>query len=149
MKQNTLRPTAGSRKQAKRLGRGRSSGHGGTSTRGHKGQKARSGAGGKRGFEGGQMPLVRRLPKRGFTNQFAQKPAIINLEQLVDWPNDEEVNIDNLVVRGLVSGRNAGVKLLARGEVDRKLSVKLSAVSEAARRKIEAASGKIELDATA
>lgn len=142
---NTLRPAKGSRKKKIRLGRGEASGKGGTSTKGHKGQKARSGVRLKRGFEGGQMPLIRRIPKRGFNNIFAKKPSVINLEQLQDWSKDVTVNVETLVAKGLVPKRNFGVKLLSRGDCTVGLTFQVVSASTAARNKVEAAGGKVEI----
>lgn len=143
MRLNTLRPNPGARKKKKRLGRGDASGHGGTSTKGHKGQKARSGGMTKRGFEGGQMPLVRRLPKRGFTNIFRDAATIVNLDQLTDWPAGEPVTAEALVARGFIRRRHGPVKLLARGECAAKLTVQLQHVSASAKVKIESAGGSV------
>ncbi len=143
MRLNNLRPTAGSRKKSKRLGRGDASGHGGTSTKGHKGQKARSGGMTKRGFEGGQMPLVRRLPKRGFTNIFRRAATPVNFDQLVDWPANEPLTEAALVARGIIRKNHGPVKLLARGDCPAKLTVQVTAVSATAKSKIEAAGGSV------
>lgn len=147
MRPNDLRPPEGARKKRKRLGRGDASGHGGTSTKGHKGQKARSGGISKRGFEGGQNPLVRRLPKFGFTNIFRTEWAVVNLDQLADWPEGTPVTEAALVDRGLVRRRHQGVKLLGRGDCPRALTVAVSRVSVSARRKIEASGGSVAAQA--
>lgn len=144
MKLNAIQPARGSRKAAKRLGRGDASGHGGTSTRGHKGQRARSGGFHKRGFEGGQTPLIRRLPKRGFTNVFRQEVAVVNVDQLRDWPVQVPVTIEALRERGMIGARCAAVKLLGRGESSQAFTVRLAKISQSARQKIEAAGGRIE-----
>lgn len=147
MKLNELKPNAGARKAAKRLGRGDATGHGGTSTKGHKGQKARSGGYHRRGFEGGQMPLYRKLPKRGFTNIFRQEFAIVNLDQLSRLPEGVEVTGQVLADAGLIKNACCGVKVLGRGELKRPLVVKLEKVSEGAREKILAAGGRVEAPA--
>jgi large subunit ribosomal protein L15 len=144
MRDNTLRPSPGARKRAKRLGCGNGSGHGGTSTRGHKGQKARSGGYHKRGFEGGQMPIARRLPKRGFTNIFSTPYLAINLDQLADWPAGEVVSFQGLLAKGMIRKRDRRIKLLARGDAPANLTVALTAVSASAQKKVEAAGGKVE-----
>lgn len=144
MKLNELQPNAGSRKPSKRLGRGDASGHGGTSTKGHKGQKARSGGFHRRGFEGGQMPIHRKMPKRGFTNIFRQEFAIVNLDQLSRMPEGAEVTRQSLLDAGMIKDACCGVKLLGRGELKRPVVVKLEKVSSGAREKILAAGGRIE-----
>ena len=145
MKLNELKGAPGSRRNRKRLGRGDSSGHGGTSTRGHKGQKARSGGYHKCGFEGGQMPLQRRLPKRGFTNIFKKEFAIVNLDQLDTFGENEEISAASLLNKGIINKVKDGVKILGRGEISKALVFKVSACSESARKKIEAAGGKVEV----
>lgn len=144
MQLNELRPALGSRKRKKRLGRGKANGKGGTSTKGHKGQLARAGGYHKRGFEGGQMPLQRRLPKRGFRNIFQLRLAIINLDQLDGWPTETPVTVESLVESGLVRKLQDGVKLLGRGACANQLTVRLSQVSATARQKIEAVGGRVE-----
>lgn len=144
MKLNEIQPNQGARKPAKRLGRGDASGHGGTSTKGHKGQKARSGGYHRRGFEGGQMPLYRKLPKRGFTNIFRREFAIVNLEQLDRLPEGVEVTGQALMDAGMIKSACCGVKVLGRGSVNRPLVVKVEKVSDGAREKILAAGGRIE-----
>lgn len=144
MKLNEIQPNKGSRKPAKRLGRGDATGHGGTSTKGHKGQKARSGGYHRRGFEGGQMPLYRKLPKRGFTNIFRKEFAIVNLEQLSRLPEGVEITGQALVDAGMIKSSSYGVKVLGRGDVTRPLVVKVEKVSDGAREKILAAGGRIE-----
>lgn len=139
-------PQGRKQRKRKRLGRGESSGHGKTSGRGHKGQRARAGGYHKVGFEGGQMPLSRRLPKRGFTNIFAQEYAIINLDQLNKaFPQGGDVTLDVLYERGVVSKRRGGLKVLGRGEVSTALNVKVAKISQSARKKIEAAGGSVEV----
>lgn len=135
------RPT----KRIKRVGRGDCSGHGGTSGRGHKGQKSRAGGYHKVGFEGGQMPLQRRLPKRGFTNIFRREYAVVNIDQLAAIPAGTEVTLDALIERGLVRKPMSGLKVLGRGEITTALTVKAVAFSESAKKKIEAAGGKAEV----
>jgi len=137
----TLKAPAGSRKKCKRIGRGGD--HGGTAGKGHKGQKARSGGGAKPGFEGGQMPMARRLPKRGFRNPFRREIITINLGQLNVFPERSVVDADALMARGLIKKRGDGVKLLGKGEIQYPLSVKLDALSKGARTKIEAAGGSV------
>lgn len=137
-----LAPQPGSTKQKKRLGRGPGSGHGKTAGRGHKGFKARSGSGVKPGFEGGQMPLQRRLPKRGFTNVFKKIYAIVSLEQLELFAAGEKVTVDSLVAAKLVR-KGAAVKILANGEITKALHVTVDKISEAAKAKIEQAGGSV------
>lgn len=145
MKLNELQPNDGARKSAKRLGRGDASGHGGTSTKGHKGQKARSGGYHRRGFEGGQMPIQRKLPKRGFTNIFRKEYAIVNLDQLSRLPEGVEVTGQTLKDAGMIKCACGFVKVLGRGEVKRSLVVKVEKVSGGAREKILAAGGRVEV----
>lgn len=149
MKLHDLKPTPGARHRRKRLGSGESSGLGKTCGRGHKGQKARSGGGVRPGFEGGQMPLHRRLPKKGFSNaRFRPKVAIVNVAQLnVKFEDDATVNEASLREAGLVSGRNDAIKILGKGELERKLTVAVDAVSASAREKIEKAGGSVEASA--
>lgn len=138
-----LRPAAGSTHPTKRLGRGPGSGHGKTSGKGHKGQKARSGGHVRPGFEGGQMPLIRRVPKRGFTNPFKVRWQIVSLEKLAAFAG-REVSVASLVEAGVVHRADLGVKLLADGDAPQGLVVKGVALSATARRKIEAAGGRVE-----
>lgn len=145
MQLHELTPAKGSRKNRKRLGRGIGSGVGKTSGRGHKGQNARSGGGVRPGFEGGQMPLTRRLPKRGFTNIFAKEYAIINLDQLDRFEDGAEVNIDILHDMGLVKDKKSGLKVLGNGELTKKVTIKAAKASKTATEKIHAAGGKIEV----
>ncbi len=137
-----LSPKAGSTKQKKRLGRGPGSGHGKTAGRGHKGFKSRSGSGVKPGFEGGQMPLQRRLPKRGFTNTFKKQFALVSLSQLNGLGSDEVITVDTLVAAGVVK-KGMFVKVLANGEVTNPLKVQVDKVSGAAQKLIEAAGGTV------
>lgn len=139
---NELRPPRGATKNKKRLGRGESSGLGKTSGRGHKGQKARSGGYHKVGFEGGQMPLVRRLPKRGFHNPFRVEYAIVNLGDLATIET-LEIDIDVLIGNGLIKKPLAGLKILGNGEITRALTVKAKKFSKVAAEKIEKAGGKV------
>ncbi len=140
-----LRAPEGASKNRKRLGRGSGSGHGKTSGRGHKGQRARSGGRGKTGFEGGQMPLQRRVPKRGFTNIFRKEYAIVNLSDLDRFDKGSTVDVSSLLEAGLVNKIGAGVKLLADGEITKPLIIKVHKSSQAAREKVEAAGGRIEV----
>ncbi|MEE4137708.1 MAG: 50S ribosomal protein L15 [Desulforhopalus sp.] len=138
-----LAPQAGSTKQRKRVGRGPGSGHGKTAGRGHKGFKARSGSGVKPGFEGGQMPLQRRLPKRGFTNLFKKEFALVSLSQLESLAEKSElITVEVLVAAGMVK-KGIMVKVLANGEVTKPVNVQVDRISAAAKSKIEAAGGKV------
>ncbi|HQJ29896.1 MAG TPA: 50S ribosomal protein L15, partial [Syntrophales bacterium] len=125
----------------KRIGRGGA--RGGTAGKGHKGQNARSGGGSKPGFEGGQMPMARRLPKRGFRNPFRREIITINLEQLRGFAENSVVDVEALLARGLIKKRGDGVKLLGKGEIQYALAVKLDALSRGAKAKIEAAGGSV------
>jgi large subunit ribosomal protein L15 len=145
MKLNELSPAVGSRKNRKRLGRGVGSGTGKTAGRGTKGHKSRSGGGVRPGFEGGQMPIHRRLPKRGFANIFSKKIALINIRDLARFEDNSVVDEALLVQSGLVKGRRDGIKLLSQGEINCSLTVKINAISKTAREKIEAAGGKVEV----
>jgi large subunit ribosomal protein L15 len=148
MKLNEIRPSEGSKvKSRKRVGRGAGSGLGKTSGRGQKGQKARSGGGVRPGFEGGQMPLFRRMPKRGFTNIFAKEYAILNVEDLNRFDDNTVVTPELLIETGVVNSRNDidGIKVLGNGELNKKLTVKAHKFSKQAAEKIEAAGGKVEV----
>ena len=147
MRLDELRPAAGSRKRRKRVGRGPGSGHGKTSTKGHKGHKARSGGGKGGGFEGGQMPLYRRLPKRGFQPHGGKTEyAVVNLKALGKFAADSVVDPAALVAANLVKGADRGrVKVLGEGDVAHALTVRVHAVSASARAKIEAKGGRIEV----
>ena len=145
MKLNELKPNKGARRNRKRVGRGTSSGYGKTAGRGQKGQLARTGGKTRLGFEGGQMPLFRRMPKRGFNNVNRKEYAIINLADLNDFEDGSEVTIDTLKSAGLVKKELDGVKLLANGEVKVKLTVKVNKVSEAAKKAVESAGGTVEV----
>jgi large subunit ribosomal protein L15 len=140
-----LSPAEGSVKKSKRKGRGPGSGLGKTAGRGHKGQKSRSGGGVKPGFEGGQMPLTRRLPKRGFTNIFAKVYNEVNVAQLEVFEPDTVVTPELLKEKGIIKKLNDGVKILGEGELNKKLTVKAHKFSKAAQEKIEAAGGKAEV----
>ena len=148
MKLNELRPNlGGGSKPKKRVGRGIGSGYGKTSGKGHKGQNARSGGGVRPGFEGGQMPLFRRLPKRGFTNIFAKEFAVINIEDLNRFAEDTVVTPELLISEGLVKKAKVkdGIKVLGDGELTKKLTVKAHKFSKTAVEKIEAAGGRVEV----
>ena len=142
---HNLSPARGSRKKPRRIGRGPGSGRGKTAGRGEKGQRSRSGYSRKIGFEGGQMPLPRRVPKRGFTNIFRKEYAVVNVERLARYSEGEEITPERLVADGVVRKVRAGIKILARGEVKHSLRVKAHRVSKQARAKIEAAGGSVEL----
>jgi len=144
MKLHELKPAEGSRKERKRVGRGIGSGHGKTSTKGHKGQNARSGGGVRLGFEGGQTPLFRRLPKRGFTNIHRKEFAAVNLEKLNRFEEGTEVTPELLIETGVVKSEKAGIKILGKGNVEKKLVVKAHKFSAAAKEAIEAAGGKTD-----
>ena len=145
MKLNELRATPGATKEAKRIGRGHGSGNGKTAGKGHKGQKARAGHGFRPGFEGGQMPLQRRIPKRGFNNIFAKEIVAINLNALNAFEDGAVVDMAALVEAGIVKSNCDGVKGLSNGNVSKQVTVKVSAFSAAAKEKIEAAGGKCEV----
>jgi large subunit ribosomal protein L15 len=145
MKLHELSPSSKSRKSNNRLGRGVGSGWGKTAGRGNKGYNSRSGGGVRPGYEGGQMPIQRRLPKRGFTNIFRKKIAVINLRDLLAFESGSLVDEAALVKAGLVKGQKDGVKLLGHGEIRVALNVKLNHVSKSAREKIEAAGGSVEV----
>jgi large subunit ribosomal protein L15 len=146
MNLHTLKPRPGAKHRVKRLGSGESSGHGKTSGKGHKGQKARSGGSLRLGFEGGQMPLIRRLPKRGFNNSnFAVRYATVNLSDLEKFEAGAEINETVLREKGLVRGKLGGVKILGNGDLTKALTITATKVSAAAREKIEKAGGSITL----
>lgn len=145
MKLNQLSPAAGSRKARKRLGRGVGSGTGKTAGRGSKGQNSRSGGGVRPGFEGGQMPIHRRLPKRGFTNIFKKKFALVNLRDLARFESDSVVDEAALLKAGLVKGGNDGIKVLGQGNITHPLTIMVDKVSKSAKEKIEAAGGQIKV----
>lgn len=145
MKLHELKPAEGSTKDRKRIGRGVGSGWGKTAGRGYKGQNARAGGGVRPGFEGGQMPIHRRLPKRGFTNIFKKIMAVINVGDLARFESGAMVDQAALVRTGLVKGRMDGIKLLGQGEIDIALTVQINAVSRSAKAKIVAAGGTVEV----
>ena len=145
MKLNELSPSKGSKSSRKRLGRGPGSGTGKTSGKGHKGHKARSGGGVRPGFEGGQMPIQRRLPKVGFTNIFKKVFAVVNIRDLLQFESGSTVDEALLVRSGIVKGRRDGTKLLAQGDINFPLTVKVSRASSGAKEKIEKAGGKVEV----
>ena len=145
MKLNELSPARGSRKTPRRLGRGVGSGRGKTAGRGTKGYNSRSGGGVRPGYEGGQMPLHRRLPKRGFANIFGKNIAVINIRDLARFDKGTVVDEVALVEAGLVKGKRDGIKLLGQGEIKHSLDVKVDLVSKSAREKIEAVGGKVEV----
>lgn len=145
MNLHTLRPAKGSTKKRKRVGRGHGSGHGGTSGRGHKGQKARAGGGKGPGFEGGQNPLHRRLPKLpGFKNRFKTEYNIVNVGRLEDFDKDAVVDTKALSARSMIKKTRLPLKVLGNGELTKPLTIKADKVSATARRKIEQAGGKVE-----
>ena len=145
MKLHELQPAAGSTTAAKRLGRGSGSGLGKTSGKGHKGAKARSGGGKRPGFEGGQMPLYRRVPKRGFTNIFGTNYETVNVERLEVFENGAVVDAEALIAAGIIKKVNDGVKILGDGELTKKLTVKAAKFTASAKEKIEAAGGTAEV----
>ncbi|RPI25923.1 MAG: 50S ribosomal protein L15 [Acidobacteria bacterium] len=145
MELHNLRPEKGANKKSKRVGRGPGSGHGKTATRGEKGQKSRSGFSQKPGFEGGQMPLHRRIPKRGFTNKFAREYSVLNVKDLNRFEDGTEVTPDLLTQLGLIRKGKDGVRILGEGELTRKLTVRAHHFSGSARQKIEQAGGSVEV----
>ncbi len=145
MKLHELSPAAGSTKDAFRVGRGPGSGNGKTAGKGHKGQNARSGGGVRPGFEGGQLPLYRKLPKRGFTNKFATNYAIINVDALNKFEDGAVVDLEALMTAGVIRKAFDGLKVLGNGEITKKITVKAAVFSATAKEKIEAAGGKTEV----
>lgn len=145
MKLNDLTAAPNSRKAVKRIGRGIGSGQGKTSGKGHKGQKARSGGSIRPGFEGGQMPLQRRVPKRGFVNIFAKNIKAINVSELEKFDDGTVVDTQKLIDAGIVKNRFDGIKILGNGDLTKKLTVKVNAYSSSAKQKIETAGGKAEV----
>ena len=145
MKLHELTPAPGSTKDVFRKGRGHGSGNGKTAGKGHKGQKARSGGGVRPGFEGGQMPLQRRIPKRGFNNIFATKYTAINVEMLNKFEDGATVDQEAILKAGIVKDAQDGIKILGRGELTKKLNVSVAAYSTSAKQKIEEAGGKAEV----
>lgn len=138
-----LKPPEGSRKKRKRVGRGLGSGHGGTSCKGHKGQNARSGGGTRDGFEGGQMPLSRRLPKRGFRSKLCKDVVVLNVEKLNGFQTGTIIDVEHLKQNRLIKNSADVVKILGAGEIDHPVTVKIAMVSSGARAKIEAAGGSV------
>lgn len=145
MNLHELSPAIGSKKDVKRIGRGHGSGQGKTAGKGHKGQKARSGGSIRPGFEGGQMPLQRRVPKRGFNNIFAKKIVAINLAALNAFEDGSEVDAKALINAGIIKKEYDGIKILSNGKLTKKLIVKANAFSETAKQKIEEVGGKAEV----
>lgn len=145
MKLNELRPVPGSRHRQKRVGRGPGSGHGKTATRGHKGQKARAGSIGSRSFEGGQIPFIRKIPKRGFTPIRRREYQIVNLEQLNRFEDGEVIDSRRMREEGLIKNRGGLVKVLAKGEIKRKLTIRADKFSRKAQEVIAERGGKAEL----
>ncbi len=145
MKLHELSPAEGSAKERKRIGRGHGSGQGKTAGKGHKGQNARSGGGVRPGFEGGQMPLARRIPKRGFNNIFGTTYAVINVSDLEKFVDGTTVDTEILKASGLVKKTCDGIKVLGNGEITKKITVKAAAFSQTAKEKIEKAGGKAEV----
>jgi large subunit ribosomal protein L15 len=147
MKIHELKPAEGSKRKPKRIGRGLGSGHGRTSTKGHKGQKARSGGAKGPGFEGGQMPLQRRIPKRGFTNApFKKEYSIVNLEDLNKIiENVDVITPEILLEKGIIKKIKDGVKILGNGDIKKSINIKTHAISKSARQKIESKGGKVEV----
>ena len=145
MKLHELSPAAGSVKSAWRKGRGPGSGNGKTAGKGHKGQNARSGGGVRPGFEGGQLPLYRKLPKRGFNNKFAKVYSTVNVSELNKFENGATVTLETLVACGMVSKENDGLKVLGNGELKKALTVEAKIFTASAKEKIEAAGGKAEV----
>lgn len=140
-----LKAPEGATKRRKRLGRGDASGHGGTSGRGHKGQRARAGGKGSKGFEGGQMPLQRRLPKKGFVNEFKVKYTLVNVSDLSVFDGNDVIDAQILKARGLIKSTRHKVKILGNGDVKAALTVKANKFSASAQKKIEGAGGKAEV----
>ena len=145
MNLHELSPAEGATKKSKRIGRGHGSGWGKTAGKGHKGQKARSGGSIRPGFEGGQMPLQRRIPKRGFNNIFAKNIIAVNVASLEVFEDGAEVTAETLAEKGIVKKACDGIKILGNGSLTKKLTVKANAFSESAKQKIEAAGGKAEV----
>lgn len=145
MRLNELSPAKGARKKEKRIGRGAGSGHGKTSTKGHKGQNARSGGPKGPGFEGGQMPFQRRMPKRGFTNIFRKEYAILNLKDLSEFKGSDAITPEALLEKGVIRKLKDGVKILGEGDLKGPLTIKANKFSNSAIKKIEAAGGKAEV----
>lgn len=142
---NNIKPCEGSRKKRKRVGRGSGSGHGGTSCRGHKGQNARSGGGKGPGFEGGQMPLQRRLPKRGFSNIFKKEYSIVNIKDLNKFDKNQEITPEVLLSKGIIKSKSLPIKILSDGNIEKSLIIKAHKFSQQAIKKIEESGGKAEV----
>jgi len=140
-----LSSSSGARKSRKRIGRGHGTGHGKTAGKGHKGQNARSGGGVRPGFEGGQLPIFKRLPKRGFTNINHKEYAIVNLDALNRFEDGAEVNAETLIAAGIIKKQHSGVKVLGNGKLERRLTVKVAKASAQAVQQIEALGGQIEV----
>jgi large subunit ribosomal protein L15 len=145
MNLHDLSPARGAKKRRKRIGRGPGSGHGKTATKGHKGLLARSGGGKRPGFEGGQMPLVRRLPKFGFTNPFRAEYAIVNVKSFEQWTGAQTITPQALVDAGLVKRKNLPIKILGNGELKKPLVIQAHKFSKSAEAKIQAAGGRVEV----
>lgn len=145
MNLHELSPAIGSKRDVKRIGRGHGSGQGKTAGKGHKGQKARSGGGVRPGFEGGQMPLQRRIPKRGFNNIFAKKIVAVNVGSLNVFEDGANVDAQALIKAGIIKKEHDGIKILSNGKLTKKLNVKASAFSKSAKQKIEEVGGKAEV----
>ena len=145
MKINEVNPNIGATKDRKRVGRGPGSGMGKTATRGHKGQKSRSGYSRRYGFEGGQMPLVRRVPKRGFKNPFSKEFVPINLTMISSFTDLEKITVQDFINKGVVKNIKDGIKILGTGEIDRPVTIQAHKFSKAAQEKIEKAGGKCEV----
>ena len=145
MKLEELKAPPGANKRPKRVGRGPGSGHGKTSTRGHKGQKARSGGGVRPGFEGGQMPLQRRIPKRGFNNIFKKEYAIVNIGDLNGFEDGTSITPELLQEAGIIKSLKDGVKILGNGELEKRLKLKVHKISKQAEAKVTARGGEIEV----
>lgn len=145
MKIHDLTPAEGSRKKRKRVARGPGSGHGKTACRGHKGQNSRSGGGVRPGFEGGQMPIHRRLPKRGFTNLFKKEYLLVNLDDLNGYEENKIIDREILEAAGVIKKKKAGIKLLGRGNIESPVVIRVDKASRSAREKIEAAGGRVEM----
>ena len=145
MKLSDLRPVEGSKKDRKRVGRGTGSGHGTTATYGNKGQRVRSGGVKGKGFEGGQMPLTRRIPKRGFKNPFRKEYAIVNIAQLKIFEGKSEIGIEDLINKGVVKDIKAGIKLLSDGAIGFPIKVRVHKASQKAIEKIKATGGEVEV----
>lgn len=145
MRLHDLAPAKGSKKRKKRVGRGMASGNGKTSGRGHKGQKARSGGGVRPGFEGGQMPMQRRVPKRGFNNIFKKRYAIINVSDLAKFKENEKLDVNKLLKLKVIRKKHCGLKVLGKGEINKKIEITAKKFSKTAEEKIKNAGGKVNL----